>query len=409
MGKLTAEQVKALTQPGRYGDGAGLYLLISPGGSKSWTLRIQKDGKRTDKGLGGYPKVTIQTARTLAENYRVAVREGRNPWGRKENRTAAGRKAAHEYEERTRMPTFWEAAAQCRAALTKHKKWRSLKTGRMWDQSMALHVYPVIGDIPIDRITSTDVIDCLEPIWTATPEQARKVKQRIRTVFDWAVEMSLRDGNPVGAFRFALPAQGKLVKGHYLAVPYQDVPADLAQLKRRRGMFEPKPWKVTILCLEFLILTATRSAETREARWDEIDLKADVWTIPASRMKTAKVHRVPLSSQAREVLMEAREKLGSTHGLVFPSPSGQALGDNCLSVRTRMDEIGGTPHGFRASFRDWAAEKSGASREAIELSLAHAVGGAVETAYFRSDLLEQRRPLMDAWAEYVNPKAEAPF
>ena len=171
-------------------------------------------------------------------------------------------------------------------------------------------------------------------------------------------------------------------------------------------MFDPHPWKVTVLCLAFLILTATRSGETRGARWDEIDMKTRVWTIPSARMKASKAHRVPLSSQAINVLIEAREKPGRESGLVFPAPSGKPLSQHCLSGRVKQDGLECVPHGFRASFRDWAAELSGETREVIELSLAHAVGGTVETAYFRSDLLEQRRPLMEAWGNFVEPPVE---
>ena len=175
---------------------------------------------------------------------------------------------------------------------------------------MEKHVYPTIGDLQVAKVAPSDVRGVLQPIWTASPAIARKVKQRLRTVFDWAVDMEHRDSNPVGLFKFVLPPQPALVNGHHPSIPYQDVPKALRHLKRRRGMFDPHPWKATLLCLEFLILTATRSGETREAPWDEIDLKARVWTIPASRTKMRKAHRVPLSSQAIGVLMEAREKLG---------------------------------------------------------------------------------------------------
>ena len=199
------------------------------------------------------------------------------------------------------------------------------------------------------------------------------------------------------------------MNGHHRALPFAEVPAALKRLKRHRGFLEAQPWTVTLLCLEFLILTAARSWEARGARWEDIDLKAGIWTIPASRMKMGKAHRVPLSFQANCVLREACEKLGGKSGLVFPTPAGKPLSGHCLSHRLRRDEPGCVPHGFRSSFRDWAAEKSGASREAIELALAHTVGGPVETAYFRSDLLEQRQPLMEKWADFVDPDGAALF
>ena len=400
MGKLTADQVKKHSQPGRYGDGGGLYLVVSPGLTKSWVLRLQTGGKCTDKGLGGFPAVSLSEARRLALERRAAVQQGLNPWAKPEKRAAMTQAVA-----RSGM-TFAQAAGRCRETLA--DRWTE-KTAVMWEQSLAKHVMPLIGAMRIDQITGQDVRAVLEPIWKVRPEQARKVKQRVKTVFDWAVDMDLRESNPVGAFRFALPPQPKLVNGHHPALPFQEVPEALKRLKRIRGMFDSRPRKVTLLCLEFLILTATRSAEARGARWDEIDRKAGVWTIPASRMKMGKPHRVPLSVQAKGVLDEAREKLGGKSGLVFPAPDGNPLSGNCLPHLTRRDETGCVPHGFRSSFRDWAAEKSGASREAIELSLAHTVGGAVETAYFRSDLLEQRRPLMEKWADFVDPDGAAPF
>ena len=415
MGTLTVDKVKRISQPGRYGDGGGLYLVVSPGLTKSWVLRLQQDGKRTDKGLGGFPAVSLSAARRLAVELRAAVQQGQNPWAKPEKRAAMTQAAA-----RSGM-TFKQAAGRCQAVLA--DRWRSEKTARRWEQSLALHVMPLIGEMRIDRITGQDVRTVLEPIWKVRPEQARKVKQRIRMVFDWAVDMELRESNPVGAFRFALPPQPKLVNGHHPALPFQEVPAALKRLKRHRGMFDPRPRKVTLLCFEFLILTATRSAEARGAWWEEIDLKTGVWTIPAARMKMSKPHRVPLSVQARGVLDKARERLAGKSslefpftglafpvaGLVFPAPDGNPVSGSCLRHLTRRDAVGCVPHGFRSSFRDWAAEESGASREAIELALAHAVGGAVETAYFRSDLLEQRRPLMEKWADFVNPNDAAPF
>jgi integrase len=399
MGTLTADQVKKLSQPGRYGDGGGLYLVVSPGLTKSWVLRFMVNRKSTDKGLGGFPTVSLSEARRLAAERRVAVKQGRNPWGKEEKRTAMTQAAV-----RSGM-TFRDAASRCQAVLA--DRWRSEKTAVMWEQSLAKHVMPLIGAMRIDQITGQDIRAVLEPIWKERPAIARKVKQRMRMIFDWAVDMELRESNPVGAFRFALPPQPTLVNGHHRALPFQEVPAALKRL--RNWEFEkPRPWKVTLLCLEFLILTATRSAEAREARWEEMDLAAGVWTIPASRMKMGKPHRVPLSIRARVLLDEARYKLGGKSGLVFPTPASKPLTANTLACRLRQDGLGCVPHGFRSSFRDWAAEKSGASREAIELSLAHTVGGAVETAYFRSDLLEQRRPLMEKWADFVDP-VDAPF
>ena len=420
MGSLTADRVRKLVRPGRYGDGGGLYLLVKPTGSRSWTLRIQKDGMRTDKGLGGYPTVTLAVARTLAESARVKIREGEKPMSRTERRERTAEVYAADVEQ-SRTPTFREAAERYLEAVS--PTWRNPRTAKMWMQSLERHVLPEdggkpidekFGDKPIDEITTQEVINCLKIFWKTSPATAQKVKQRVKAVFDWAQEMGFRDSNPVGPFKATLPRQKGMVRGHHRALPYQDVPKALIHLKRHRERIdparsEPLPWKVTLLCLEFLILTAARSGEARGARWDEIDFETATWTIPADRMKAGKAHRVPLSFQALGVLARAREELKHAgNGLVFPAPRNSLLRDNCLSTRVREDNLDCTPHGFRSSFRDWAAEKSGASREAIELSLAHAVGTTTEVAYFRSDMLDARRPLMDAWADYVDP-VDSPF
>ena len=413
MGNLTADRVKKLTRPGRYGDGGGLYLWVKDTGARSWLLRIQKDGKRTDRGLGGYPTVTLAVARTLAESARVKIREGEKPMSRTERRERTAEVYAADREQ-SRTKTFREAAERYLEAVSPN--WRNHRTALMWAQSLQRYVFPAFGDKPIDAITSQEIITCLKSFWKTAPTTAQKVKQRVKAVFDWAQEMGLRDSNPVGPFKATLPRQKGMVRGHHRALPYQDVPAALIHLKRRRERFdldpakrEPVPWKVTLLCLEFLILTAARSGEARGARWDEIDFETATWTIPADRMKAGKAHRIPLSFQSAQVLARARElKHAGESSLVFPAPLGKPLRDNCLSTRVREDNLDCTPHGFRSSFRDWAAEKSGASREAIELSLAHAVGTTTEVAYFRSDMLEARRPLMDAWADFVD-HVDSPF
>ena len=412
MASLTAEKVRGLRDKGRYGDGGGLYLYIAPGGTKSWVLRVREDGRRTDKGLGGYPAVSLTEARKAAEAYRVALRSGQQP--RPTHPKARQRRAE------ARSLTVAEAARRVHEAKVRGGRLASPKHSRNWLQVLERHAFPAIGDMPVAQVTKRDVVELLEPIWDRLPDTARRVRQRLRATFTWALGFDLIAGpNPAGEAIEGLIAEwGRRPRAvHYSALDYQDVAAAFVTIKRSQGMRE------TRLAFQFLILTAARSGEVRGAIWSEIDLEAMVWTVPAERMKGGKPHRVPLSMQALWVLLAARQAIrqrrkrrpdynadGSIYGgpinsnaLVFPNPSGRPLSDNALSLRAKKDGLGCVPHGFRSSFRDWAAEQSGASREAIEMSLAHIVGGPVERAYFRSDLLEQRRRLLQAWADYVEP------
>ena len=412
MASLTAEKVRGLRDKGRYGDGGGLYLYIAPGGTKSWVLRVREDGRRTDKGLGGYPAVSLTEARKAAEAYRVALRSGQQP--RPTHPKARQRRAE------ARSLTVAEAARRVHEAKVRGGRLASPKHSRNWLQVLERHAFPAIGDMPVAQVTKRDVVELLEPIWDRLPDTARRVRQRLRATFTWALGFDLIAGpNPAGEAIDGLIAEwGRRPRAvHYSALDYQDVAAAFVTIKRSQGMRE------TRLAFQFLILTAARSGEVRGAIWSEIDLEAMVWTVPAERMKGGKPHRVPLSMQALWVLLAARQAIrqrrkrrpdynadGSIYGgpinsnaLVFPNPSGRPLSDNALSLRAKKDGLGCVPHGFRSSFRDWAAEQSGASREAIEMSLAHIVGGPVERAYFRSDLLEQRRRLLQAWADYVEP------
>ena len=414
MASLTAEKVRGLRDKGRYGDGGGLYLYIAPGGTKSWVLRVREDGRRTDKGLGGYPAVSQTEARKAAEAYRVALRSGQQP--RPTHPKARQRRAE------ARSLTVAEAARRVHEAKVRGGRLANPKHSRNWLQVLERHAFPAIGDMPVAQVTKRDVAELLEPIWDRLPDTARRVRQRLRATFTWALGFDLIAGpNPAGEAIEGLIAEwGRRPRAvHYSALDYRDVAAAFVTIKRSQGMRE------TRLAFQFLILTAARSGEVRGAIWSEIDLKARVWTVPAERMKAGKPHRVPLSSQAEWVLRAAREAIrlrrkrrpdynvgdyglvfpapSDANELVFPNPSGRPLSDNALSLRAKKDGLGCVPHGFRSSFRDWAAEQSGASREAIEMSLAHIVGGPVERAYFRSDLLEQRRRLLQAWADYVEP------
>ena len=385
MATLTVDKVRKFKDPGRYGDGGGLYLNVAPGGSKSWVLRIQQGGKRTDKGLGGFPAVSLSAARRLAEESRVAVKRGDAP--PKAVKSAAPKLA----------PTFEEAARRFHEANL--PKWRSDKHPRYWIRSLELHVFPKIGHMPIDEVTRADVLDALSPIW-GTVAEARRIRQRVRAVFQWGLAYEYIAANPAGEIiDGALPAM-PASDAHHKALHYSKVPAAYKHLIRTRYIRDPQPHKVTVLALEFVILTAARSAEVRGMTSDEVNSDGSVWTIPAHRMKGGKQHRVPLSGAARFILGQVRD-LGRGDGLVFPGAAGRPIGECVLLARCKADKLGCTPHGFRSSFRDWAAEQTNYSREAIELSLAHAPGGKVEMAYFRSDLLEQRRALLEEWGQFV--------
>ena len=393
MPNLTAEQVRKLDKPGRYGDGGGLYLNVAPGGSRSWIQRVRIDGRRLDKGLGGFPATTLTQARKLSDANRVAVADGRNPWADKEKAAVTVKPTGR---GRARIPTFEEAARI--AHVDQSKQFRNPKHAANWIQTLERHIFPVIGNIPVDEITRADVLAALKPIWWDIPDSARRIRLRVRTVLEWCVESDLVPANVErGITKISLPPQPKVVN-HRKALPYPQVPSAIKTVR------DSKAWDATRLCFELMVLTAARPGEARGMRWDEVDWDADLWNIPASRMKAGKEHRQPLSIQAMVLLRTARGKLDNGTGLVFPHPkNGKPLSEAALKQRADKCKLDCDAHGFRSSFRDWAAEQSGASYDAIEMSLAHAVGNQVERAYYRSDLLDQRRPLMQAWADYLDP------
>ena len=379
---LTHAKVKALKTPGRHGDGGGLYLNVAKGGSKSWVQRIAIDGRRRDVGLGGFPAVSLAKARERASQNRDAIADGRDPVAEKRTPKPA-------------MPTFREAARACHEI---HRpRWRNEKHAANWLATLERHAMPKLGQRPVDRITRAEVLAVLTPIWGTRQETARRVRQRIRAVMRWAVAQGHRDDNPAGeGIDGALPPM-PAIRAHFRALPYQEVTAALETIAASAAGVAAKS------CFEFLVLTAARSGEARGATWGEIDLDARLWTIPAERMKGGVEHRVPLSEAAIAALEEAAS-LRDESGFVFPSPvGGRPLSDMTLTKILRTVGLAerATVHGFWSSFRDWAAECTSATYAAMELSLAHHIGNAVERAYARSDLLEQRRALMDQWAEYM--------
>ena len=379
--KLSATRVKALKDPGRYSDGNGLHLFISKKGGKSWVQRIMIDGRRRDIGLGGYPAVSLAQARKRAVDNREAIGNGRDPVADK---------------RRAPVPTFGDAAYAVHEA--NKPRWRNGSHTRAWIQTLERHAFPKIGDTQIDKIGRNDVLAVLEPIWWSRPETGRRVRQRMRTIFRWAMAKDLIETNPAGeAIDGALPSMPK-VKAHLRALPYQEVGSALDTVDASQKSLASK------LCLKFLVLTASRFGEARGATWEEIDLECATWTVPGSRMKAGIEHRVPLSEEAFEVLREAKT-LDDGSGLCFPSPlrPGRGLSDMTLTNILRKTGLSdrATVHGFRTSFKTWTMEQTDTPWAVGEAALAHQLGGSVEQAYARSDLFERRRMLMQEWADYV--------
>jgi len=375
---LTAAFCRNVAESGRYCDGNGLYLHVDPSGARRWVQRLVFRGKPHVLGLGSYALVSLADARELALANRKLARSGGDP--------LAAKRRAHG------MPTFEEAAAK--VLEQKRGAWRNPKHAHDWPKSLRLYAFPRIGDKLVSEVTSADVLQVLTPIWHDKPETARRVRQRISAVMKWAVAMQHRPDNPAGdAVGQALGRQQAVVR-HMPALPHGEVAGAVEAIRASRA------WSGTKLAFEFLVLTAARSGEVRLATWTEIDFDAAVWTVPAVRMKAMREHRVPLCERALEILDEAAA-LGDGTEIVFPSRRGKTLSDMTLSKLVKEQGIDAVPHGFRSSFRDWAAERTNHPREVVEAALAHVVQNQVEAAYARSDLFERRRTLMNDWEAYL--------
>ncbi len=381
MGNLTATAVKAASEPGRYGDGEGLFLLIGKRGGKSWMVRIQKDGRRRDIGLGSASKVPLKLARERAGEVREQIEAGIDPVA--ERAKAAG------------IPTFREAAKLVHA---EHKaSWKNAKHKAQWLSTLETYAVPAFGDRSVAQVDAAAVRDALAAIWLEKPETARRLRQRIRTVIDWAVAKGYRDASlawPV--IDKALPKQRAKVR-HHAAVPYAEMPAFMTTLRQSESMGR--------LALEAAILTAARSGEVRLATWAELDLDGATWTIPAERMKAEREHVVPLSLPAVSLFrrMEAHRRDDTDAALVFPGMKrGKPLSDMTLTKAMRDMGRAETPHGFRSTFRDWVAEQTTWPADLAEAALAHVVSDKTVAAYQRGSMLEKRRELMVAWADYCD-------
>ena len=375
--KLTAVFVEKAPPGKHYDPGSyGLLLRVRPSGSKNWFQRITIQGRRCTLGLGSYPLVSLKDARAKAMANRLDVLNGGDP--------LAARRA-------TAIPTFEDAAE--RVIAFHAPSWKhSGKSAGQWRASLRDYVLPSLGRRRVDTITTADVLAVLVPIWNDKRETARRVRQRIGAVMKWAVAEGYRQDNPAGdAIGAALP-KTEQVQAHHRALPHAQVAAAVERVR------ESGAWVSTRLAFEFLVLTAARSGEVRLARWSEIDFETAVWTIPAQRMKAKREHRVPLSARTVAILEEARDS-ALDEILIFPSANGRTLSDATISKLLRELGIEAVPHGFRSSFRDFCGD-TGQPREVAEACLAHVVKG-VEGAYARSDLLERRRAVMEAWSRYV--------
>jgi len=382
--KLSATFVKTVTRPGRYGDGRGghgLSMLVKPTTtgrlSKTWSQRLRIHERQVNIGLGSYPLITLAEARKRALENRREVIQGRDP-------RAGG------------IPTFAEAVEKVIAI---HRgTWRpGGRSEPIWRASMRDYAFPRIGSKRVNEITTADVMNVLlaDDLWNRKRHTAERVRQRIGAVMKWAVAQGFREDNPAGdAISAALPRNGHRVT-HQKALPHAEVAAALETVRSSTALPMVK------LLFEMVVLTACRSGEVRLSRWAEFDLRVRLWTIPGDRTKTGREHRVPLSCGALSVLKKAKAAARRGTRFVFSGTQGdKPFSDKALSRLVRRLKIEAVPHGFRSSFRDWCSE-TGVAREVAEACLAHIVKNRVEAAYARSDLLERRREVMQAWSDYI--------
>jgi integrase len=376
---LSPLKIRSLTRAGRYADGNGLYLVVDDGGAKRWVLRTLVHGKRRDMGLGSLQLVSLPEARKRAAANRLIARDGGDPIAQRRQANRA-------------VLTFKEAAEAVHASHS--KGWKNPKHRDQWINTLRDYTFEKIGAKRVNAVTTADVLQVLTPIWLDKPETARRVRQRMRAVLDWAKAAGHRDGdNPVEGVGDGLPKQ-KDEAEHHAALPYADVFPFLTTLHASGAN------DATKLALEFLILTAMRTGEVIGATWSEIDMKAKTWTIPPERMKAQREHRVPLSERCMAILKQARKLSGDIY--IFPGvDTDTPLSNMAFLMALRRMGYDVTAHGFRSAFRDWAAERTKFTREVCEAALAHSNVNKVEAAYLRSDLFEKRRALMAQWAMHA--------
>lgn len=389
---LTAIEVKN-AKPGRYADGGGLQLLVKDTGARSWVFRYMLKGKTRDIGLGpaGADDISLADARDLASALRLKVRAGIDPLAERQQKAAEALAAAQAAQI---AGITFKAVAEAYVGANE-ASWRNEKHRQQWRNTLATYVYPVMGELPVAAIGTAHVLQILEPIWKDKPETASRVRGRIETILDAAKARGYRQGeNPArwrGHIAQILPARSRLTRGHHKAMAYDAIPAFVCAIRAREAM--------AALALEFVILTATRTSEVLGATWAEVDLDKAIWTVPASRMKAGKEHRIPLSPRAVEIL-EAVKSLEKDY--LFPTDKGGKLSTMAMSMLLRRMKLDCTVHGFRSGFRDWAAECTGYAHEVCEMALAHVIGNKSEAAYRRGDLFDKRRRLMADWASFCS-------
>jgi integrase len=391
LNRLSAFKVEKAKEPGMHADGGGLYLRIAEGGSKQWIYRYVTNGRPRDMGIGPVHVLTLAEAREKAREASKLRLEGIDPIAHKHAQRAAAVVAA------ASAMTFRE----CAKDFIRHNEgsWSNAKHRAEWERSLAKYVYPVFGNLPVAAIDTPLVLKVIKPLWGRVPETASRVRGRIENILGYALVHHYRSGdNPArwqGLLEHALPA---VTKGeHFAAMRFTEVPAFMAQLRQQTS--------VPAKCLEFVVLTAARLGEALGATWGEVDFDNGVWVIPGARMKAGKEHRVPLSAAAIAVLRDMHEVRQSDYA--FPGAyHGKAIGKNMpLRLLNSITGNGATVHGFRSSFRDWAAERTNFPREIAEAALAHAVPSQVEAAYRRTDFFDRRRRLMDSWSDYCSKPA----
>ena len=386
---LTAVGIKNLKDKGLHADGGGLYLRITDSGTKGWIFRFSQSGRTRDMGLGTCAEISLASARQIAEECRKQLKQGIDPI---EDR----KKTALAQNGGPNVVTFREAADRY---ITAHEpSWKNAKHRQQWRNTLSSYAIPIIGHLDVAAITTDDILRVLEPIWQAKPETAVRVRGRIENVLDWCRARKHRDGaNPAlwrGHLKHLLPARKK--KGtvrHHPAMPWRDIPAFMVTLRANSA--------ISARTLEFTILTAARTSESILATHDEFDLDENIWHVPAKRMKASVDHRVPLAARARDIIAG----LPRIEGLPYVFPGGPL--DRPLSNMAMLELLRGlrpglTVHGFRSTFRDWAAEETDFPSEVVEMALAHTIESQVERAYRRGDLFQKRRALMDAWAAYCS-------
>ena len=375
--KLTARAVEGKLDPGRHADGGNLYLNVSKSGARSWVFMFKAAGRQREMGLGSKSEVPLARARELAAEARQALAAGLDPL-------------------RARHTAVVKTFGECADAYVEAMKpgWRNPKHAAQWSMTLTTYAEP-IRKTPVADVDTTAVLDVLQKLWARTPETAERLRGRIENVLDAAKAQGLRSGeNPArwrGHLDQLLPKRQRLKRGHHTALPFANVAGLMKRLQELSGL--------SALALQLTVLTAARSGEVLGALWPEFDLEAAVWTVPPDRMKAGREHRVPLSTAAIEVLHKLHE--ARTDGFVFPGAKrGTSLSNTVMLMTLRRLKVDVTVHGFRSSFRDWAAEATIFPHEVCEMALAHTIANKAEAAYRRGDLFEKRRSLMQAWAEY---------